>query len=171
MQPQRFFDVQIMMEIVLFIIAWLLILTGIIGCVVPGLPGVPLAYIGLLVAQFTDKVDFAWWTLVIWGLVTVGMVCIDYIVPAWGAKQFGGTKWGAWGSTLGLLIGLFFGVWGVILGPFIGAVLFELIGGKKVWESIKAGWGTFIGLMLGTIVKLICCGLMAVQLLYGMIWH
>ena len=65
---------------------------------------------------------------------------------------------------------LFFGVWGVIIGPFVGAVVFELLGGKKVWESFKAGWGTFVGLLFSTIVKLICCGLMALVLLYGMIW-
>lgn len=160
----------IALEITLLIIAWLCVLAGIIGCIVPAMPGVPLAYIGLIVAQFTDRVDFAWWTLTIWGVVTVATLVMDYLVPAWGAKQFGGTKWGIWGSTLGLLVGLFFGVWGVILGPFIGAVLFELIGGKKAWESIKAGWGTFIGLLFGTIVKMICCGLMALVLLYGMIF-
>ncbi len=158
------------LEITLLIIAWLFVLTGIVGCVVPGLPGVPLAYIGLIIAQFSERVDLAWYTLVFWGLVTVAAMVIDYVVPAWGAKQFGGSKWGVWGSTIGLIGGLFLGVWGVILGPFIGAVLFELIGGKKVWESFKAGWGTFIGLLFSTIAKLICCGLMAVVLMYDMIW-
>ena len=160
----------IALEIILLVIAWLCIVAGIIGCVVPAMPGVPLAYIGLIIAQFSDCVDFAWYTLVIWGFVTIGALLIDYVVPAWGAKQFGGTKWGMWGSTLGLLVGLFFGVWGVIIGPFVGAVVFELLGGKKVWESFKAGWGTFVGLLFSTIVKLICCGLMALVLLYGMIW-
>ena len=67
---------------------------------------------------------------------------------------------GVWGSTLGLLVGLFFGPWGIVLGPFLGAVAFELIDGKNTRLALKAGWGSFVGLMTGTILKLICCGLM-----------
>ena len=87
----------------------------------------------------------------------------DTVIPVWGTKRFGGSKWGVWGSTIGLIAGLFLGPWGVILGPFVGAVVFELLGGKPSREAIRAGWGSFIGLLSGTIIKLICCGLMAIQ--------
>ena len=157
------------MEIFLLIIAFLCMLVGIIGCIVPGLPGVPIAYAGLWIAQITDRVDFSWQTLLIWGIVTVIATVLDYVIPAWGTKQFGGTKYGVWGSIIGVFVGLFFGALGVILGPLVGAILGELIGGKEVAEALKAGWGSFIGLLFGTILKLICCGLMTSALIQA-IW-
>ena len=157
------------MEIFLLVIAGLCMLIGIIGCIVPGLPGVPIAYAGLWIAQITERVDFTWQTLLIWGIVTIVVTVLDYVVPAWGTKQFGGTKWGVVGSTIGVFAGLFFGPVGVIAGPLVGAVLGELLGGKQVAEAIRAGWGSFVGLLFGTILKLICCGLMTSALIQ-MIW-
>lgn len=148
------------MDILLIILGAICLLTGIIGCVLPVLPGVPLAYVGILLLQLTERVQFSWQFLVIWAVVVVVVQALDYFVPAWGTKRFGGSKWGVWGSTIGMLIGLFFGVWGIILGPFIGAVVFELIDGKNTRVALRAGWGSFVGLMTGTILKLICCGLM-----------
>ena len=148
------------MDILLIILGAVCLLAGIVGCVLPVLPGVPLAYIGMLLLQLTDRVQFTWQFLVIWAVVVVIVQALDYFVPAWGTKRFGGSKWGVWGSTIGMLVGLFFGVWGIILGPFIGAVVFELIDGKNTRATLRAGWGSFVGLMTGTILKLICCGLM-----------
>ena len=144
-------------------------LIGIIGCIVPGLPGTPIAYAGLWVAQATERVDFSWKFLLIWGIVVIVVSALDYIVPAWGTKQFGGTKWGAWGSTIGVLVGLFFGAIGVIIGPLVGAILGELFAGKQLEQAIKAGWGSFIGILFGTIIKLVACGLMTVALIQA-IW-
>jgi hypothetical protein len=157
------------MDIALLIVAGLLMVLGIIGCIVPGLPGTPIAYAGLWMAQLSDRVDFSWQTLLIWGIVTVVVSVLDYVVPAWGTKQFGGTRWGVWGSTIGVFVGLFFGAAGVIVGPLAGAVLGELLGGKAVAEALKAGWGSFIGIFFGIIIKLICCGLMTVTLIQA-IW-
>ena len=152
------------MDIALLILAFLFLLIGIIGCIVPGLPGTPIAYVGLWIAHATDQVDFSWQFLLIWGIVVVVISILDYVVPAWGTKHYGGTKWGVWGSTIGVFIGLFFGAAGVILGPLVGAVLGELIAGKQLEEALKAGWGSFIGILFGTILKLIACGLMTVAL-------
>ncbi|MBR2165321.1 MAG: DUF456 domain-containing protein [Paludibacteraceae bacterium] len=157
------------MDIFLLIVAGVLMVIGIIGCIVPGLPGTPIAYAGLWIAQATDRVDFSWQILLIWGIVTIVVSVLDYVVPAWGTKQFGGTKWGVWGSTIGVFAGLFFGAAGVIIGPLAGAILGELIGGKKVEEALRAGWGSFIGIFFGTVLKLICCGLMTVSLIQA-IW-
>ena len=157
------------MDIFLLIVAFLLMLVGIIGCIVPGLPGVPLAYAGLWVAQATDRIDFSWQMLLVWGIVTIVVSVLDYVVPAWGTKRFGGTKYGVWGSTLGVFVGLFLGPWGVIIGPLAGAILGEMLGGKQVEEALKAGWGSFIGLLFGTVLKLICCGLMTVAIIQA-IW-
>ena len=157
------------MDIFLLVIAFLLMLIGIIGCIVPGLPGTPIAYAGLWIAQATERVDFSWHMLLIWGIVTIIVSILDYVVPAWGTKQFGGTKFGVWGSTIGVFVGLFFGALGVILGPLVGAILGELISGKDAADALRAGWGSFIGLLFGTILKLICCGLMTWALIQA-IW-
>lgn len=157
------------MEIALLILAGLMMVVAIIGCIVPGLPGTPIAYAGLWIAQATDRVNFSWQMLLVWGIVTVVVSILDYVVPAWGTKQFGGTKYGVWGSTLGVIVGLFFGAVGVIVGPLVGAVLGELIGGKEVAAALRAGWGSFVGLLFGTIIKLVCCGLMTVALIQA-IW-
>jgi uncharacterized protein YqgC (DUF456 family) len=157
------------MEITLLILAGLCIIVGIIGCIVPGLPGTPIAYAGLWIAQASERVDFSWQTLLIWGIVTVVVSVLDYVVPAWGTKQFGGTRWGVWGSTIGVFVGLFFGFVGVIVAPLVGAILGELLGGKQMSEALRAGWGSFVGLLFGTLLKLICCGLMAVTLIQA-IW-
>jgi len=152
-------------------------LIAIIGCIIPGLPGTPIAYAGLWIAQATDRVDFSWQFLLIWGIVTVVVSVLDYAVPAWGTKQFGGTKYGVWGSTIGVFVGLLFGAAGVILGPLVGAILFELlaialhgqINRENIAAAFRAGWGSFIGILVGTVLKLICCGLMTTALIQA-IW-
>jgi uncharacterized protein YqgC (DUF456 family) len=157
------------MEVALLILAGLCIVVGIVGCIVPGLPGTPVAYAGLWIAQATERVDFSWQMLLIWGIVTVFVTILDYVVPAWGTKQFGGTKYGVWGSTIGVFAGLFFGAAGVIIGPLVGAIIGEIIGGKELAQALRACWGSFIGLFFGTSIKLICCGLMASALIQA-IW-
>lgn len=144
-------------------------LVGLIGCIIPGLPGVPIAYVGLWIAQATERVDFSWQPLLVWGIVTIVVTVLDYVIPALGTKRYGGTKWGVWGSTVGVFVGMFFGAVGVILGPLLGAILGEMLNGKEWNEALRAGWGSFIGLLFGTILKLICCGLMTVALINA-IW-
>ncbi|MCQ2346543.1 MAG: DUF456 domain-containing protein [Paludibacteraceae bacterium] len=148
------------MEYLLIILGALCLLLGIIGCIIPAIPGVPLAYGGLWLLQATDMVQFSWKFLIIWGIVTVVVTILDTVVPVWGTKKLGGSKMGVWGSTIGLIAGMFLGPWGIIIGPFIGAVIFELIDNKNAHEAIKAGFGAFVGLLTGTILKLICCGMM-----------
>ena len=156
------------MDIFLLILAFLFLIIGIIGCVVPGLPGTPIAYAGMWIAQATDRVDFGWKMLLVWGIVTVVITVLDYVVPAWGTKHFGGSKWGVWGSTIGVFIGLFFGAAGVILGPLVGAIVGEILSGKELTKALRAGWGSFIGILFGTIVKLICCGMMTVAVIQAL---
>jgi hypothetical protein len=157
------------MDIFLLIVAFLFLLIGINGCIVPGLPGTPISYAGLWIAQATNRVDFSWQFLLIWGIVVVVISVLDYVVPAWGTKKFGGSSWGVWGSTIGVFIGLFFGAVGVIVGPLVGAILGELIAGKQLGAALKAGWGSFVGILFSTVIKLIACGLMTVDLIQA-IW-
>lgn len=164
------------MDILLIVLGAICLLLGLIGCVAPVLPGVPLSYLGLLLLHWTDRVQFSWQFLAVWGVVVVVIQILDYFIPAWGTKKFGGTKYGVWGSTIGLFVGLFMGPLGIVVGPFIGAVLGELIyfnrhpqttlseteqnKNSNFNRALRAGFGSFIGLLTGTLIKVICCGVM-----------
>ena len=148
------------MDIALYILAGLCLLVGTIGCILPGLPGVPLAYLGLIFMHVTDKYQYSWTFMLVWLGIVIIISVLDFIIPAWGTKKFGGTKAGAWGATIGMIVGLFFGAWGIILGPFIGAVIGEMIANRADANALKAGFGSFLGILSGTVLKLICCGFM-----------
>lgn len=147
------------MDILLIILGCICLIIGLVGCIVPMLPGPPIAYGALILLHLTDKVEFTLKQLIIWAVVVVVVQVIDYFIPTIGTKKLGGTRWGIWGCLLGTLIGMFiFPPWGVILGPFLGAVVGELLGGKETEEALKAGLGAFVGFMAGTILKFIVCG-------------
>ncbi len=148
------------MDIFLIILAGLILALSVLGNILPGLPGTPLGYVSFLLLQLTDKVQFSTTFLLVWAAIVIVVQVLDYVVPAWGTKKFGGTKYGVWGSTIGLIVGLFLGPWGIILGPFLGAVVGEMIKGKTTNEALRAGFGSFIGLLSGTIIKMICSGFM-----------
>ena len=152
------------MDFLLVFFGALFMIAGIAGCVLPVIPGPPLSYIGLLMLHFTTRYQFSTTFLVIWGIVTVVVYVIDYLIPVWGTKRFGGSKRGVWGSLIGLVIGLFFfPPFGIIIGPCLGAVIGELTAGKDHGSALKSGFGSFMGFLLGTLLKLIASGLMT--------WH
>ena len=139
----------------------ILIISGILGCVLPLLPGPPLSYVGLLLLHFTQDYQFSNKFLIIWGLITGVVYALDFIIPAWGTKKFGGSKRGVWGSIIGLIIGMFFfPPFGIIIGPFVGAVIGELTSGKESGAALKSGFGSFLGFLTGTILKLIVSGML-----------
>lgn len=142
------------MEAILIIIGLVLIVAGIIGCILPGLPGPPIAYASLILLQFAENSPFSWAFMLAWLLIVVAVTLLDFYVPAWGTKKFGGSKYGSWGSIIGLIIGLIFPPWGILIGPFLGAYIGELIGGKHNEEALRAGFGAFIGFVAGTLMKL-----------------
>ena len=146
------------MEIILIITAFTCIVVGIIGSVLPVLPGVPLSYAGILLLHFTEKVQFSIPSLILWLVLVILVQLLDYYVPIWGTRKFGGSKRGVWGCAIGMVVGLFFGPWGIVLGPFVGAIVGELSGGKQTQAAIKAGFGSFIGFLLGIVSKLVVGG-------------
>lgn len=147
------------MDIFLVILGSICLLVGLIGCIVPMLPGPPIAYVALVLLQLTDKVTFTPMQLFLWLLLVVVIQILDYFVPMFGVKRFGGTGWGNWGCIIGTFAGLFlFPPWGVIIGPFAGAFIGELLGGKETRHALKAGFGAFIGFLLGTVLKVAVCG-------------
>ncbi len=144
-----------MLDVILIIIGGILIVVGIIGCIMPVIPGPPIGYIGLLLLQFSSKHPFTVEFLVIFGLLTLFVTVLDFIIPVLGIKKLKGSKYGVWGSTVGLIIGLIFlPPLGIIIGPFLGAVIGEIISGKKTGEAIKPALGSFLGFLLGTALKL-----------------
>ncbi len=133
----------------------LLVVLGIIGVIVPILPGVLLVYLGLFLVAWSDGfVRVGWVSLgVVFVLGAVAWV-IDVATTSLGARQFGASRWAALGAAGGMIIGLFFGLPGLILGPFLGALTVELIIRKDLLEAGKAGVGSWLGLLLGTALKL-----------------
>lgn len=154
---------------------WLWITIGIILCIIaiagsilPLLPGPPVAYAGLLIQQLRDPNPFTTQFLLIWlGIVLISLV-LDYVIPIWGTKKFGGTKYGVWGCTLGFLAAFWMGPWGVIIGPFVGAFVGEMIAGQDSHKSLKAAIGSFVGFLLGSFLKLVVCFFMLFYIIRSM---
>lgn len=138
----------------------LLIIAGIIGCVLPVIPGPALAYCGLLPLIPLDKTPSA----AVWALTAALLVSafiFDAIIPAAGAKKFKCTKYGIAGCIIGTGIGTFFLPLGLLLGPFLGAFIGEIISGRRLSEAAAGGTGAFLGFLAGTAYKLLACSIFA----------
>ena len=146
----------------IIILGLLLAVAGFVGCILPILPGPPLSFIALLLLSFArDWEPFSVTFFIVMGGLTILVTVLDYLVPAVGAKKYGATKFGIWGSIIGLFVGLFFfPPFGLFLGGFAGAVVGELFAGREGKEALRAGWGSFIGNLAGMGLKLGLCGTM-----------
>lgn len=141
------------MDILLIILGILCLIVGLAGCILPMIPGPPVAYAGLLLLHFTDKAQFSTTQLLLWLAAVVLVQILDYFVPMLGSKYSGGSRWGTRGCLIGTIVGLFFMPWGIILGAFAG----ELMGGSKTDQALKSGLGSLLGFLLGTVVKCVMC--------------
>lgn len=149
------------MDILLIIGGIFFLLLGLAGCILPGLAGPPLSYVGLLLLHFTEKYQFSTRFLIIWAVITLLVSLLENFIPIWGTKKYGGSKSAIWGSAFGLLVGLFvFPPIGIIIFPFIGAVVGELSAGKETNEALRAGFGAFMGFVIALVMKLTVSGLM-----------
>jgi len=129
------------MTITLLIISIIFLIGGIVGCIIPALPGPPLTYAALIllkVAYPSTSISIAW--LIFWGIITGLVLALDYVLPLFGAKAYGATKYGIWGGIAGMIIGLiFFPPFGMILGLLVGTIAGELYAGSHHVTAIKAG--------------------------------
>ena len=152
------------MEYLIYLLSIILIIVGLIGDILPGIPGVPLSYLALILLHFTDKISYTPQMLIITGVLCVVITVLDYVVPIWGTKKFGGTKAGVRGSTIGLIIGVLvlpllgivigpFGIIGLLGGPFLGAYIGEKIAGVDDHKAWRSSVGSFIGFVAGTFMK------------------
>ncbi|MBN1543611.1 DUF456 domain-containing protein [candidate division KSB1 bacterium] len=145
-------------------------IVGFLGCILPVIPGPPLSFLALIILSIARNwqvfdPEFLWIMAGITFLVTV----LDYVVPAWGAKRYGASRIGVWLSVVGMIIGLvLFPPWGMFFGALLGAVCGEVLSGKKSREAFKAGWGVFVGNLVGIGLKLAASGVMLFYYIRGM---
>lgn len=144
------------MDIILILLGFLLMLAGILGSILPALPGPPLSWLGLLLLYLTSIVPDNWWMLGITGAIALLVAILDYIIPAAGTRRFGGSKKGMIGTSIGLLISIIFpvfGLFGIIFWPFAGALIGEYANKASNQTAWRAAFGSFLGFLTGTLLK------------------
>ena len=153
---------------VLFIIAFVLLFLGLLGSMIPGLPGPPLSYIGILLIHFFTGTQFSTSFLLTWAVIVVLVFLLDYFMQIWGVKKFGGGRKAIIGTFVGLFMGLLFPPLGLFIGPFCGAfigALLEVRGDNN--RALKVAIGSFIGFVTGTILKLVISSVLFYYAIYN----
>lgn len=154
------------MEYLIYLLAVVFIIVGIVGDVVPGLPGVPISYAAMILLHFFTDITYTTEALIIYGILCAVITIVDYFVPVWGTKKFGGTKAGVRGSTIGLIVGVVvlpilgivigpFGLIGILAGPFFGAYIGEKMTGVDDQLAWRSAIGSFVGFVAGTLLKVV----------------
>ena len=143
------------MIILCYLVAVLLIVGGIAGTILPVLPGAPMVFAGLLLASWiTGFQHVGAVTLTLLGIMTIFSVAIDFIATALGAKKVGASRFAIIGAFVGTILGLFGGIVGIFLGPFVGAAIGEFIASENFLRAGQVGFATWLGMLVGTVVKL-----------------
>ncbi len=137
----------------------LLMVVGVIGCIVPALPGPILAFLALILISIPGAwALFPVWVLILLGAIALATAIVDNILPALSSKKAGASKAGIWGSVIGMIVGSFFTPVGTIIGAFLGALAGEMIFNKENEEPLKAAMGVFKGTVLAMLIKLVVTG-------------
>lgn len=145
------------MDIFLLLVGFILAIIGIIGSLLPVLPGPITSWFGLLLLHLTSIVPMNYTFLGITLAVSIVIIVIDTIIPVLGTKKYGGTNYGVTGSMIGLVLGiLFFPPFGIIIGPFVGAFMGEILkDSTNPNKALKAAYGSFIGFLSSTLLKFV----------------
>ena len=152
-----------MLSVLLVILGVVLLLAGFVGCILPILPGPPIALLALICAS----IDQGWTAYsalewVVLGALVAAVTVLDFLVPVVGARKYGASRTAIWVSVVGMLVGLImFPPFGMLVGAFLGAFLGELMAGKGSSEALRPAWGVFVGTVVGTGLKLAVCGVIA----------
>lgn len=143
-----------------YAVALILVVVGILGTVLPALPGLPLVFAGMLVAAWAGGFEqIGVMTLVMLGVLTLLSLLVDFWATAMGAKRVGASRKALLGAVIGTFVGLFFGIVGVFVGPFVGAAAGELLHGRRldpkgVGQATRVGAGTWVGIVVAVALKL-----------------
>ena len=160
------------MSVTLIIFAVIFGIADIIGSIVPGLPGPPLSWAGLLLAYFGRRIgdsdnQITLTCLLVWLGITIAVTILDYIIPVKFTRMVGGSKAGSRGALIGMVAGIVFSAIGMIAGSILGALIGELVVEKKEFgPAFKSALGAFAGLMAGTGIKLLTSGVMLFYIIF-----
>lgn len=154
------------MEITLLILAVILALAGVVGSVLPILPGAGLNFIAILILYFLRDGLISIYAIIFFGVLTILAVSIDYMMPAIKAKKIGASKYGLWGLFGGMILGfVVLSFVGMIIGAFLGVIIGELVGGRKMKEAVGSGMASLWGTVFAMVIKLTISVIMTVYLL------
>lgn len=145
------------MEYILLMLSMLLLIGGLVGSVLPALPGLPVSWLGILCLYLTKGVEMNHPILWVSFIVMISVSILDYVIPSQGTKKFGGSKYGVWGTNIGLVVGILAPIpFGFLIGPFVGALVGELIyNSSDQKRALKAATGSLIGFLASTFMKVI----------------
>ena len=159
-------------EIIGLWLALLVMTVGLMGCLIPGIPSTPIILLGAVGHKIYFQEDgSSWWMIGLLLLITIFSLVLEHLAAVVGAKKLGATRKGIIGAFIGVMVGFFFSLPGMILGPFIGAVSFELIGGREWRDASKAGVGAIVGLLAGTLGKIACSIAMIAAFAGELLWR
>ncbi|NBL64643.1 DUF456 family protein [Flavobacterium sp. NST-5] len=147
------------MDYVFLLLGLICVILGLIGSFLPVLPDAPLSWLGLLLLYFCDGIEMEYWLLGITLLIAIVAGILDYVIPARGTKKFGGSKYGIWGTNIGLVVGLLAPIpFGFVIGPFLGAFIGEMMfDSKDQKRALKAATGSFMGFLASAFMKFVVC--------------
>ena len=156
-----------------WILTLALMLAGLVGTVMPLLPGTTIILAAAVMHHFALGADrsVGWWTIAGLVVLTVVSYVLDFVSGAMGAKKFGASRWGAVGGIVGAIVGIFFGLPGIFIGPLAGVLLGELLGGKGLLPAGKSTWGTLLGTTAGIVAKVVIGTVMIAWFLVAALWR
>lgn len=160
------------MDGLLLVLGFACILIGVIGSVLPVLPGPAISWIGIVLLYCTGALDVNYWVLGSTLVLTILISILDYIIPAQGTKRFGGTKYGIWGTNIGLIVGLIAPIpFGFLIGPFLGALIGELLFDPANHNrAFKAATGSLVGFLASTFIQFLVC-ILFLGLFVSLVWQ
>jgi uncharacterized protein YqgC (DUF456 family) len=149
-------------DVVIVLIGFVFLILGLVGCFAPLVPGPPMSFLALLILHFTNSISFSTNFLLMWAVIVILITLLEYFIPIWGSKKFGGSTAGSWGASIGMFLGLlFFPPMGLIIGTVLGALLGEMYVAKAdLPVAMKAAMGALIGFVFGAAIKLTVCLIM-----------
>lgn len=149
-------------DVVVVLIGFVFLILGLVGCFAPLIPGPPLSFLALLTLHFSEAISFSTNFLLLWAVIVIVVTVLEYLIPIWGTKKFGGSAAGSWGASIGMFLGLlFFPPLGLIVGTIIGALIGEMYVAKANFPvALKAAMGALVGFVFGAAIKLTVCLIM-----------